>query len=556
MTNVVMPQMGESIAEGTIVRWIKKVGDSIDRDEPLFEISTDKVDAEIPSPAAGVLTEIKVKEGETVPVNSVVATIGGVGEVVARDAGAPPSDTLPEAAVGQVEEARTNGLPPSREASTASDEGDLKASFEAGLKDMDQEATASAQAAAASAKAATVSVKEAPTSTKEATLATKEAAPATKEAAPATKEATPATKEDLRRQKSSPLVRRIAHDHNVDLAKIQGTGLSGRVTKQDILGHIESGAAAAPAPARELPLAETPLTQTSLMEPPLAEPPLMEPSLAEPPLAEPALVEPLRAEPPLAEPPLAEPPRTEPPRTEPTPRGPAFKAGETVQIVPMSVMRRKIAEHMVLSAHTSPHVYSVYEVNFGRVSALREKKKAAYEAGGVKLTFTAIIAKVTVDALRQFPIVNASVDGNNIVYKKDINLGIAVALENGLIVPVIRNADEKNLLGLSRAINDIADRARSKKLNPDEVQGGTFTITNPGIFGALYGLPLINQPQVAILGVGSIERRAVVVEDAIAIRPVCHLTLGYDHRLVDGADAGRFLSFIKERLENFDEKWL
>jgi pyruvate dehydrogenase E2 component (dihydrolipoyllysine-residue acetyltransferase) len=220
------------------------------------------------------------------------------------------------------------------------------------------------------------------------------------------------------------------------------------------------------------------------------------------------------------------------------------------------VMRKKIAEHMVLSAHTSPHVYSVYEVNFGRVSALREKRKAEYEATGAKLTFTAFIAKVVVGALRQFPIVNASVDGDNIVYKKDINLGIAVALDNGLIVPVIRKADEKNLLGLSRAIDDLAVRARSKKLNPDEVQGGTFTITNPGIFGALYGLPLINQPQVAILGVGGIEKRAVVIDDAIAIRPVCHLTLGYDHRLVDGAEAGRFLLFVKERLENYEEAWM
>jgi 2-oxoglutarate dehydrogenase E2 component (dihydrolipoamide succinyltransferase) len=226
-----------------------------------------------------------------------------------------------------------------------------------------------------------------------------------------------------------------------------------------------------------------------------------------------------------------------------------------VHIVPMSVMRKKIAEHMVLSAHTSPHVYSVYEVNFARVTALRDKKKAAYEAAGAKLTFTAFIAKVAIDALRQFPIVNASIDGDNIVYKKDINLGIAVALDNGLIVPVIRNADEKNLLGLSRAIDDVASRARTKRLNPDEVQAGTFTITNPGIFGALYGLPLINQPQVAILAVGGIEKRAVVVDDAIAIRPVCHITLGYDHRLVDGADAGRFLAFVKERLENFDEGW-
>ena len=222
----------------------------------------------------------------------------------------------------------------------------------------------------------------------------------------------------------------------------------------------------------------------------------------------------------------------------------------------MSVMRKKIAEHMVLSAHTSPHVYSVYEINFSRVAALRENHKAQYDAAGAKLTYTAFIAKVIVDALRQFPIVNASVDGDKIVYKKDLNLGIAVALENGLIVPVIRNADEKNLLGLSRAINDLAARARAKKLSPDDVQGGTFTITNPGIFGALYGLPLINQPQVAILGVGAIEKRPVVIDDAIAIRPMGTLTLGYDHRLIDGADAGRFLSFIKERLEAFDEGWM
>jgi 2-oxoglutarate dehydrogenase E2 component (dihydrolipoamide succinyltransferase) len=227
-----------------------------------------------------------------------------------------------------------------------------------------------------------------------------------------------------------------------------------------------------------------------------------------------------------------------------------------VTVVPMSVMRKKIAAHMVLSAQTSPHVYSVYEVNVGRVAALREKRKADYEAAGAKLTYTGFIAKVIVDALRQFPNVNASIDGDNIVYKKDINLGIAVALDQGLIVPVIRNADEKNLLGLSRAINDLAARARAKKLNPEEVQHGTFTITNPGIFGALYGLPLINQPQLAILGVGSIEKRPVVIDDAIGIRPVCHLTLGHDHRLIDGADAGRFLTFVKERLENFDEAWM
>jgi 2-oxoglutarate dehydrogenase E2 component (dihydrolipoamide succinyltransferase) len=286
-------------------------------------------------------------------------------------------------------------------------------------------------------------------------------------------------------------VRRIAREHNVDIRLIKGTGVSGRVTKRDILGFLEAGA------------------PTSAASPPPAGG-----------------------------------------------QAPAFRPGESVTVVPMTVMRRKIAEHMVLSARTSPHVYSVYEVNFGRVASLREKRRQEYEAAGARLTYTAFIAKAVVDALRQFPIVNASIDGDNIVYRNEINLGIAVALDAGLIVPVIRRADEKNLLGLSRAIDDLGMRARTKKLSPEEVQQGTFTITNPGIFGALYGLPLINQPQVAILGVGVIEKRPIVIEDAIAIRPVCHLTLGYDHRLIDGADAGRFLTFLKERLERFDEAWM
>jgi 2-oxoglutarate dehydrogenase E2 component (dihydrolipoamide succinyltransferase) len=421
-TNVVMPQMGESIAEGTIVRWIKKVGEDVDRDEPLFEISTDKVDAEIPSPVSGRLAEIRVKEGETVPVNSVVAIIGAAGETITA---APSVSPAPA---------------PNPQASAPAPAAE------------DEAADADAEGEGA---------------------------------------------DEPHRQKSSPVVRRIAREHNVDISKIQGTGINGRVTKQDILGFIESGGT--------------------------------EPVVAGAAKSVPA--------------------------PGPAP-GPVYRPGESVKVVPMSVMRRKIAEHMVLSAHTSPHVYSVYEVNFARVTALREKKKAEFEAAGAKLTVTAFIAKVIVDALRQFPDVNASIDGHNIVYKTDINLGIAVALENGLIVPVIRNADERNLLGLSRAIDDVATRARSKKLNPEEVQGGTFTITNPGIFGALYGLPLINQPQVAILGVGVIEKRAVVIEDAIAIRPMCHLTLGYDHRLIDGAEGGRFLAFVKERLESFDEAWL
>jgi 2-oxoglutarate dehydrogenase E2 component (dihydrolipoamide succinyltransferase) len=218
----------------------------------------------------------------------------------------------------------------------------------------------------------------------------------------------------------------------------------------------------------------------------------------------------------------------------------------------MGVMRKKIADHMIASIRTSPHVYSAYEVDFQRLDEIRKKKKAEYEALGAKLTFTALIAKATVDTIREFPFTNASIDGENVIYKRDINLGIAVALDQGLIVPVIKNADEKNLLGISRAVQDLAARARSKKLNPDDVQGGTFTITNPGIFGALFGLPIISQPQVAILGVGSIDKRVVVIDDMMAIRPMCYLTLGYDHRLIDGADAGRFLARLKERLQDFD----
>ena len=460
-TNVVMPQMGESIAEGTIVRWIKKIGDTVDRDEPLFEISTDKVDAEIPSPGAGVLTEIKVKEGETVPVNSVVAVIGGsasasapAGAAPGKDAAAaspapasppPGQSAMPQAAVGQPET-----TPGSQPAAAAGGSDAVGATQDRGVDRTSE----------------------------------------------------PGSIDELRRQKSSPLVRRIAREHNVDIRQINGTGISGRVTKTDILGYIETATSAADA----------------------------------------ATV-------------------ARGPRSAPSMHVPAYKPGDKVEIVPMTIMRKKIAEHMVMSAHTSPHVYSVYEVDFHKLSQLRDRKKAEYDRNGAKLSFTALIAKVAVDALRAFPFVNASIDGDNIVYKKDINLGIAVALDQGLLVPVIRNADEKNLVGLSRAIDDLATRARSKKLNPEEVQGGTFTITNPGIFGAVYGLPLINQPQVAILGVGSIDKRAVVVQtadkgDAIAIHPTCHLSLGYDHRLIDGAEAGRFLAFIKERLEKFEEAWL
>ncbi len=412
---VTMPQMGESIAEGTIVRWVKKVGDAVDKDEPLFEISTDKVDAEIPAPAAGVLLEILAKEGETVPVNSVVARIGSPDEA---------------------------------------------------------SATPAAPAVAAPAAAP---------------VASAPAAPVAAAAVPAP--AAPLTLGDVRRQRSSPVVRKIAKEHGVDFTQLEGSGIAGRVTKKDILTAIEKGTARPAGSA-----------------------------------AEPA----------------------------PLPR-PASMAGDRVE--KMSIMRKKIADHMVMSIRTSPHVYSAYEVDFSRFEAFRRKHKDDYEARGAKLTYTSLIAKATVDTIREFPFTNASIDGEQIIYRRDINLGIAVALDQGLLVPVIKNADEKNLLGLSRSVADLAARARSKKLSPDEVQGGTFTITNPGIFGALFGLPIISQPQVAILGVGSIDKRVVVLDgDVMAIRPMCYFTLGYDHRLIDGADAGRFLARLKERVQDFDEK--
>jgi 2-oxoglutarate dehydrogenase E2 component (dihydrolipoamide succinyltransferase) len=412
-TPVLMPQMGESIAEGTIVRWIKKVGEKVGRDEPLFEISTDKVDAEIPSPAEGVLAEIKVQEGETVAVNSVVATIG---------------DRVVE----------TPDVAPAKPAADPSN-----------------------RAAATSGAAMPV--------------------------ASGDNGAESGPEDDTRRTRSSPLVRRIAKEHNVDLNGLHGTGVAGRVTKHDILDYLEHRPAPGTASGAHVP---------------------------------------------------------------------AYRPGERVEIVPMGVMRKKIAEHMVMSRRTSAHVHSVFEVNYERVADLREKKKADYERAGTKLTFLGFIAKAVVDALAKHPVLNSSLDGDNIVYKKDINLGIAVALDWGLIVPVIKQADEKNLLGISRAITDLAARARTKQLKPGDVQGGTFTITNPGIFGAQFGMPIINQPQVAILGVGAIEKRAVVVNDAIGIRPMGYLTLGYDHRLVDGASADQFLATLKQTLEDFDASWV
>ncbi len=437
--DVVMPQMGESIAEGTITRWLKKKGDSVKRDEPLYEISTDKVDAEIPSPAAGVLSEILVEEGATVEVNTVVARIAAEGESVAPGGnGAGASTRQP------VEETRAAEPAPRPSASAV-------AAPPSGGGDGGGRA---------------------------------------------------ASREELRRTRSSPLVRRIAAEHGVDIAAISGTGLSGRVTKSDILAYIE-GASAAPA-------ATTAPAPT--MKAPAAAPASLPPQ---------------------------------------APAPAAYRPGESVRIEPMSTMRKKIAEHMVMSKRTSAHVTTFFEIDMTGIASLRARHKAAFEQReGIKLTYLPFIAKAAIDGIRKFPIINTSVDGDNIVYKKDVNLGIAVALDWGLIVPVIRKADELNILGLARAISSLGERARTKKLTPDDVAGGTFTITNPGGFGGLIGTPIINQPQVAIMGVGTIEKRPVVIDDAIAIRTMCILALSFDHRIVDGADADRYMASVKESLQS------
>jgi pyruvate dehydrogenase E2 component (dihydrolipoamide acetyltransferase) len=457
-TDVVMPQMGESIAEGTIVRWLKKVGDTVDRDEPLFEISTDKVDAEIPAPAAGVITEIRHKEGETVPVNAVVAVIGQASAV------APPR--MPEAAPAPAA--------PTPAPVTQADGSGAQA-HDQGTEIVREQPKEVRPVAATGIGSVTAQVPSEPSSQ---------------------------PSDDAPRQRSSPLVRKIAKEHDVDISQLHGTGISGRVTRDDILGFIGQGGQGIQA------------SQAGPQRPP--PPP------------------PAKAAAPAAA------------------AKPAFKPGASDHVEKMSVMRKKIAEHMVMSVRTSAHVHSVFEVNFSRVAQVREQKKKEYDAAGAKLTFLSFILAAVVEALRAVPIVNASVDGENIVYHKDINLGVAVALDWGLIVPVIKNAGEKSLLGLSKAVADLAARARSKQLKPEEVSGGTFTITNPGVFGALFGMPIINQPQVAILGVGNIEKRPVVINDAIAIRPMGYLTLGYDHRVIDGAVADEFLAHLKQTLENCD----
>ncbi len=432
-TEVKMPQMGESIFEGTVTKWLKKKGDKIQRDEPLFEISTDKIDTEIPSPASGVLTDILVKEGQTVQINTVVAVIG--------DGSAKPAEAKP----ASEDESRAEAKAPPKEAP------------------------------------------------KEAPREMKGPAPV---AGPAEEE----EGEELPDQEhsgvhSSPLVRRIAKEHGIDLAAFsgKGTGINGRITKRDILSYIEQ------AP-------RSPSKPQSAARPPAA-----------------------------------------PAQQAP----PAMKFSGDVERVPMTPMRKAIAEHMILSRRTSAHVTTFFEVDCARILKAKEKQQADVERSGGRLTVTAFFVQAAANALKRFPIVNSSLDGDTIVYKRPINIGIAVNLEWGLIVPVIRNADEKNMAGIAKALNDIGERARNKKLTPDDVKDGTFTITNPGLYGGLIGTPIINQPQVAILGMGGIKKRAVVIDDAIAIRPIILLSLSFDHRVIDGAVADQFMSDIQKQLENW-----
>jgi pyruvate dehydrogenase E2 component (dihydrolipoyllysine-residue acetyltransferase) len=501
MTDVIMPQMGESIAEGTITKWMKKVGDKIERDEPLFEISTDKVDAEIPAPAAGVLQEIRVEAGATVPINTVVGVIAAEGASVA------PSTTPPAPA--------PSAPSPAASAPPAAPSAPVPAAAAR---------PAPPPAAVPTGAVPPAAAPPAPPPPVEFVLEGEPSAPA------ATKPRSDMTAEDLRHTRSSPVVRKIAAEHNVDISGIPGTGISGRVTKQDILGHLETKAA------------------------PTTTPPATPPAAAPPAAAPPAAAQSAPARPPIPSPPPVAPPPSPAP---PAPSGPVVTSGARVEVVPMSPIRRKTAEHMVASKRTSAHVATVFEIDMTRIDQLRKKHRAAYEErSGVKLTYMPFILKATVDALKAWPVLNASIEGDSIVYRKDINLGIAVALDWGLIVPVIHKADEKNLLGLARAVNDLAERSRAKKLKVDEVQGGTFTITNPGVFGSLFGTPIINQPQVAILGVGTIEKRPVVRDEAIAIRTMAYFALSFDHRLVDGSDADRFMAHLKKGLEEFDESGL
>ncbi len=430
-TDIIMPQMGESIVEGTITKWLKKPGDKVQRDEPLFEISTDKVDAEIPAPAAGILQEIRVSEGTTVGVNTIVGTIAADGEATSPNKVAPTEAVAPE------------------------------------------------QPAKIDAKKHTVPTASAP-----------------------------AKESEEEEARSSPLVRKIAREHGVNLSQVSGTGLGGRITKQDILSFIEGRSAA-------------PVEETATIA-------------------------------------AAPNPASAPPASRPAaPPAPAAVPGD---LTPLTNMRKIIAQRMIESRRTSAHVHCMYEVDFTRIVTLRAKHKNAFEQRhGVRLTFMPFFVRAAIIAVQKWPIINASIEGDSIRYHRQINVGIAVALDWGLIVPVLKNAGDLNFLGLQRGITDLGERARSKKLKPDDVEGSTFTVTNPGQFGAVFGLPIINQPNSAIMGVGGITKQPLVItdeegNDSIAIRSVVHLTLGYDHRLIDGAVADQFMALVKKTLEGWNEE--
>ncbi len=517
-TNVIMPQMGESIAEGTLTKWLKKPGDAVKRDEPLFEISTDKVDAEIPSPGAGTLLEILVPEGQTVPINTVVARLAEAGEAAApapaaAAAAPPPSTKEKEDSANEIESSTPAGM--AAQASAAP--RPAAAPQEDSSKGVPAAAPAAPPAQAASPAPAPSQQSSVPSSPK----------PPSSSAPPQPGE----SQEDLVKRRSSPVVRAIAEEKGVDISQIPGTGISGRVTKADIEGFLSSAPATGTPAAAPAPQAAPPAFASSEKSPSSSPTPSV-----------------LAARPAEAPVPARAP--------APSPTALAFPSGSSITIEPMSAMRKKIAQRMVESKQTSAHVTTVFEIDYSGIAKLRNRVKARFEQQyGTKLSYLPFILQATVAALKARPLVNASIVGDDIVHHREVNLGIAVALDWGLIVPVIRRADDLSLVGLARAANDLAARARAKKLVPDEVAGGTFTVTNHGSFGSLFATPVINQPQVAIMGIGAIEKRAKVVEmpdgsDSLAIKTMGYIALTFDHRIVDGAEGDTFVNVVKKALEN------
>jgi len=559
-TDVIMPQMGESIFEGTITKWLKKQGDTVQRDEPLFEISTDKVDAEIPSPASGVLSEVKIAEGNTVQINTVVGVIADAdGQAPAAPAAKEPPSTAssatpaasPAPAATPAPAAPSAPAPAGTAAPALTDvimpqmgesifEGTItkwlkkpgdavqqdEPLFEISTDKVDAEIPSPAAGVLSEIKVQAGTTVQINTVVAAISVGGTAGATPAPSAQPAPAAATPATTEadgetgetseteTGERVRSSPLVRKIAKENNLDLSKVPGTGSAGRITKEDILGYLAKGGAAAPAAKPAPPTPAAPPAPVSAPAPAAAKPPAPAPA-------------------------------------------PVVTAGD--ELVPLTRMRGIIAQRMVDSKRTSAHVHTVFKIDMSRIVRIREKEKSKYEQrNGVKLTYMPFISRAVIATLRKMPIVNASMEGDAIRYHKNINLGIAVALDWGLIVPVIRQAEDKSFLGIARAIVDLAERARAKKLKPEEVASGTFTITNPGIFGEQFGTPVINQPESAILGVGGLFKEPTVVtdengSDSIAIRSIIRLTLGFDHRIIDGADAGRFMAELKKYLENWNE---